>query len=148
MDAATQKAVEALKSPADSASLPWYVRPQLALAAAWSPDPKKPPLYLDLPYENGVAQPEVLARWSANEPLSAIDQYIDNLREYRGIAVDVGDQDGLRFDARKLHDILDNYGISNSFTIFHGTHTSAVAYRFQDHVMPFFSRHLCFENCR
>lgn len=147
MDAATEKAVRALKSPAGSASLPWYVRPQLALAAAWSPDPKNPPLYLDLPYENGAAQAAVLAKWSANEPLSAIDQYIDNLREYRAIAIDVGDQDDLRFDARKLHDILDNYGISNSFTIFHGTHTSAVAYRFQDHVMPFFNRHLCFDDC-
>jgi len=79
MDAATEKAVRALKSPADSASLPWYVRPQLALAAAWSPDPRKPPLYLDLPY--------------------------------------------------------------------HGTHTSAVAYRVQNHVLPFFSRTLCFERC-
>lgn len=147
MDAATEKTVRALKSPADSAALPWYVRPQLALAAAWSPDPKKPPLYFDLPYKNGVAQADVLAKWSANEPLVFLDQYIDNLREYRAIAIDVGDQDDLRFDARKLHAILDTYGIANSFTIYHGTHTSAVAYRFQDHVLPFFSRTLCFEHC-
>ena len=147
MDAATEKAVRALKSPADSAALPWYVRPQLALAAAWSPDPKNPPLYLDLPYENGAAQADVLARWSANEPPVFIDQYIDNLREYRAIAMDVGDQDPLRFDATKLHGILDRYGITNSFAIYRGTHTSAVAYRFQDHVLPFFSRTLCFEKC-
>ena len=147
MDAATEKAVMALKSPAGSAALPWYVRPQLALAAAWSPDPKKPPLYFDLPYENGVAQPDILAKFAANEPPVFIDQYIDNLREYRGIAMDVGDQDPLRFDAGKLHGILDSYGITNSFTIYHGTHTSGVAYRFQDSVIPFFSRHLCFARC-
>ena len=147
MDAATEKAVRALKSPADSASVPWYVHPLLALAAAWSPDPKKPPLYLDLPYENGAAQADVLAKWSANEPLVFIDQYVDNLREYRAIAMDVGDQDPLRFDAAKLHGILDRYGITNSFTIYHGTHTSAVAYRVQNHVLPFFSRTLCFERC-
>lgn len=147
MGAATEKAVRALKSPADSAALPWYVHPQLALAAAWSPDPKKPPLYLDLPYENGAAQADVLAKWSANEPLVFIDQYVDNLREYRAIAIDVGDQDPLRFDAAKLHGILDRYGITNSFTIYHGTHTSAVAYRVQNHVLPFFSRTLCFERC-
>ena len=147
MDAATEKAVRALKSPADSASLPWFVRPQLALAAAWSPDPKMPPLYLDLPYDDGVPQTAVLAKWSANEPLVFIDQYIDNLREYRAIAMDVGDQDSLRFDAAKLHGILDRYGIGNSFTIYHGTHTSAVAYRFQNHVLPFFNRTLCFEKC-
>ena len=75
-------------------------------------------------------------------------QYIDDLREYRAISIDVGDQDPLRFDARKLHAILDRYGITNSFTIYHGTHTSAVAYRFQDHVLPFFSRTLCFERCK
>ncbi|MGH8327082.1 MAG: alpha/beta hydrolase [Steroidobacteraceae bacterium] len=148
MDAATEKAVRALKSPADSAALPWFVRPQLAQAAAWSPDPKKPPLYFDLPFENGVAQPAVLAKWSANEPLVLVDQYTDDLREYRAIAIDVGDQDDLRFDAGELHGILDRYGITNSFTIYHGTHTSAVAYRFQDHVLPFFSRTLCFERCK
>jgi enterochelin esterase-like enzyme len=147
LDAATENAVRALKSPADSAALPWYTHPQLAEAAAWSPDPKKPPLYFDLPFANGVARPEILAKWSANEPLSFVDQYIDNLRRYRAIAIDVGDQDELRFDAGKLHSILDSYGITNSFTIYHGTHTSAVAYRFQDHVLPFFSRTLCFERC-
>lgn len=145
MDAATAKAVRELKSPADSGALPWYVHPQLAFAAAWSPDPKKPPLYFDLPYHNGSAQPDVLAKWSANEPLAFIDQYIDKLREYHAIAIDVGDQDDLRFDARKLHGILDSYGVASSFTLYHGTHTSAVAYRFQDHVLPFFSRNLCFE---
>jgi enterochelin esterase-like enzyme len=148
MDAATAKAVRGLRSPAGSAALPWYVRPQLALAAAWSPGPKNPPLYFDLPYENGVARPEILAKWLANEPPVFIDQYIDSLREYRGISMDVGDQDPLRFDARKLHGVLDSYGIPNSFTIYHGTHTSAVAYRFQDEVIPFFSRHLCFAHCR
>jgi enterochelin esterase-like enzyme len=142
-----QKPLEAMKSPADAARLPWYLLPQLASAAAWSPDPKNPPLYLDLPYRNGALQPQILAKWTANAPLAFIDQYIDNLRRYAAIDIDVGDQDPLRFDAGKLHAILDSYGIHNRFTIYHGTHTSAVAYRFQDHVLPFFSRHLCFEHC-
>src|SRR6202451_2518702 len=42
------KALEAVKMPADSAGLPFKLRAQLASAAAWSPDPKNPPLYLDL----------------------------------------------------------------------------------------------------
>jgi len=53
------------------------------------------------------------------------------------------DQDGLRVDARKLHDILDSYGIPNAFEVNPGTHTSAVAVRFQNFVMPFFSKDLC-----
>jgi hypothetical protein len=79
-----------------------------------------------------------------NAPLAFIDQYIDNLRQYHAIAEDVGDQDGLRFDTEKLHDILDDYGVANSFDLYHGTHTSAVADRFQNHVLPFFSKNLCF----
>lgn len=139
-----EDAVAALKSPADAASLPFFFRAQLATAAAWSPDPKNPPLYLDLPMKNGVPQPDILAKWAANAPLAFVDQYIGNLKQYNAIAMDVGDKDGLRFDTKKLHEILDSYGISNSFEIYHGTHTSAVSDRFQNHLMPFFSKNLCF----
>jgi hypothetical protein len=72
-----------------------------------------------------------------------LDQYVGNLREYRAIALDVGNQDNLRTDTGKLHDALEKYSIHNSFEVYTGTHTSAVADRFQNHVMPFFSAHLC-----
>ena len=143
-----EKALEAVKTEADSAKLSFGLRAELASAAAWSPDPKNPPLYLDLPTKDGVVQQDVLAKWAANAPLAFVDQYIGNLRQYRAIAMDVGDQDGLRFDAGKLHQVLDNYGIANSFEIYPGTHTSAVADRFQNHVLPFFSKNLCSgKNC-
>jgi S-formylglutathione hydrolase FrmB len=141
--AANDEALAAVKTAADSAKLPFGLRAQLASAAAWSPDPKKPPLYLDLPI--GDSEQAVLARWAANAPLAFIDQYIPGLRRYGAIAIDVGDQDGLRADAGKLHDVLDQYGIANTFEIYSGTHTSDVAVRFQEHVMPFFSRTLSFE---
>jgi S-formylglutathione hydrolase FrmB len=143
------KALEAVKTPSDSASLPFFARAQLATAAAWSPNPKNPPLYLDLPVKDGVPQADVLARWAANAPLAFIDQYVGSLRRYRAIAIDVGDQDGLRNDLGKLHEALDKYGIANGFEVYPGTHTSRVADRFQNYVMPFFSRHLCFRpGCR
>jgi enterochelin esterase-like enzyme len=140
-----EKALEAVKNAADSAKLNFFQRAQLASAAAWSPDPKNPPLFLDLPTKDGVPQPDVLAKWTANAPLAFVDQYIDNLREYRAIAIDVGDQDGLRTDTGKLHNVLDKYGIANSFEIYPGTHTSAVADRFQNHVLKFFSDNLNFK---
>ena len=147
--AENEKTLAAVKTAADSASLSFGLRAQLASAAAWSPNPKNPPLYLDLPTKDGVPQPAVIAKWAANAPLAFVDQYIGNLREYRAISMDVGDQDGLRIDAGKLHDILDSYGIANGFEIYHGTHTSAVADRFQNHVMPFFSKNLCStKSCR
>jgi enterochelin esterase-like enzyme len=143
------KSLEAVKTPADSASLPFFARATLASAAAWSPDPKNPPLYLDLPTKEGAPQPDVLAKWTANAPLAFMDQYIGSLRRYRAISLDVGDQDGLRVDTEKLHEVLDKYGIANTFEVYSGTHTSKVAERFQNHVMPFFSQDLCFQaNCQ
>jgi len=140
-----EKALAAVKTAEDSAKLGFFQRAQLATAAAWSPDPKNPPLYLDLPMKDGTVQPDVLAKWAANAPLAFVDQYIGNLGQYRAIAIDVGDQDGLRIDTGKLHDVLDKYGIANSFEVYEGTHTSKVADRFQNHVIPFFSRNLCFQ---
>jgi enterochelin esterase-like enzyme len=137
---ADETVLAGVKTLEEAAKLPFLPRATLASAAAWSPNPKKPPFYLDLPF--GDAQQSVLARWAANAPLAFLDQYVGNLRRYRAIAIDVGDQDGLKTDTQKLHEALDNYGIANSFEIYSGTHTSHVALRFQDHVMPFFSRTL------
>jgi enterochelin esterase-like enzyme len=142
---ASEKKVAAARSPADLAEQsPGFAAAQYATAAAWAPDPKNPPLYFDLPTKDGVPLPEIVAKFTANSPLALVDQYIGNLKQYRAIAMDVGDEDGLRIDAGKLHSILDNYGIANSFEIYPGTHTSAVADRFQNHVLPFFSKNLCF----
>jgi pimeloyl-ACP methyl ester carboxylesterase len=146
----TEKKVAALKSPSEAlAALPGFGVAPLAQAAAWAPDPKNPPLYLDLLTKDGVPVPEIQAKFAANAPLAFIDQYIGNLKQYRAISMDVGDQDGLRIDAGKLHDVFDKYTVANSFEIYPGTHTSAVADRFQNHVLPFFSKNLCFQaNCR
>jgi enterochelin esterase-like enzyme len=132
----------AMTSPAESEGQPFFVRAQLAVAAAWSPNPENPPLYLDLPYKNGEVQPDVIAKWAANAPLAFVDQYIANLKRYTAIAMDVGDEDGGRFDATKLHDILESNGVEHDYEIYQGTHTSHVAVRFQNHVLPFFSEHL------
>ena len=140
-----EKALEAVKTAEDSAKLNFFTRAQLATAAAWSPNPKNPPLYLDLPTKNGESQPDVLAKWAANAPLALIDQYVFGLRQYRAISLDVGDHDGLRVDTGKLHEALDKYGIANTFEVYSGTHTSAVAIRFQNFVVPFFNRNLCFD---
>ena len=144
MDPALMAKLGAVQSLDEAAKLAWGERALLATAAAWSPDPRNPPLYLDRPLKDGAVRSDVLARWTANAPLAFLDQYVGNLRRYRAIAIDVGDQDGLKADTQKLHEAIDEYGIANAFEIYHGTHTSDVAYRFQDHVIPFFSQNLLF----
>ena len=109
----TDKLLESIKTPDEAARLPFPSRAQLAVAAAWSPNVKNPPLYVDLPVKDGAVQADVLAKWAANAPLTG-----------------------------KPHEVLDAYGIANSFEIYEGTHTSAVADRLQNHVLPFFSSNL------
>jgi enterochelin esterase-like enzyme len=147
---ANETKVAAAKSPAAlAADSPGFASAIFATAAAWAPDPKNPPLYFDLPTKDGVPQPDIMAKFAANAPLAFVDQYIGNLKQYRAIAMDVGDQDGLRADATRLHKLLDNYQVQNSFEVYSGTHTSAVADRFQNHVLTFFSKNLCFaDGCR
>ncbi|HWU12707.1 MAG TPA: alpha/beta hydrolase-fold protein [Caulobacter sp.] len=138
--AQTAAIVEGVGSREDLPKLDFLPRATLAVAAAWSPNPKKPPFYVDLPTANGVENRSVLARWAANAPLSMLDQYVFNLREYRAIAIDVGDQDGLRVDAATLHQRMEAFGVKNTFEIYSGDHGSAVASRFQSNVLPFFGR--------
>ena len=134
-----------MKTPEDSAKLSFFPVPSSRRQPPGHPIRRIRRSILILPTKDGQPQPDVIAKWAANAPLAFIDQYIGNLRSYRGIAIDVGDQDGLRVDTAKLHDVLDKYGIANSFEIYPGTHTSKVADRFQNHVMPFFSQNLCFQ---
>jgi enterochelin esterase-like enzyme len=138
--------ITALKPGDDMSKVPFPVRGLLAMSAAWSPNPNNPPFFVDLPYDrDGRPLEAVFERWTANAPFAILDQSIPNLRRYAAIAMDVGDQDGLRTDTAALHERLLGYGIENSFELYQGTHTSRVAFRFQDQVLPFFGQHLNFE---
>ena len=141
------KALEAIKNPSESASLPSALVLSSRLRRSMVARPEESAPYLDLPTKDGAANLGCHRKVAAaNALLAFVDQYIANLREYHAIAMDVGDQDNLRIDAGKLHDVFDKYGIPNTFEIYHGTHTSAMADRFQNHVLPFFSKNLCSTN--
>jgi S-formylglutathione hydrolase FrmB len=134
----------AVKSPAQSSSLVFADRTTFAAAAAWSANPNKPPFYFDLPIGDAAQKANVLARWAANAPLSMVGQYIFNLRQYRAIAIDVGDADHLKVDAAELHRILDVSKVQNTFALYKGDHTNRVPERFQNYVLPFFAKSLSF----
>ena len=129
----------------EGAAVEFPARGLLAMSSAWSPNPNKPPLFLDLPFD-AAGQPDerVLRRWSANSPLALLDQYVANFKRYAAIAMDVGNQDRTA-DVEALHARLLEYGIENSLEIYDGDHTNKLGFRFQDHVLPFFGRHLSFE---
>lgn len=137
--------VEAIKSAADLANTDFGTRAQVASAAAWSPNPKNPPLFFDLPYKNGELQPEIVAKWAANAPLAMIDQYILNLRKLHAIAMDAGDKDEpIASTVRTLDQILTSYDIPHAFEIYPGNHVSGIADRMENKTLPFFSKNLSF----
>jgi enterochelin esterase-like enzyme len=117
---------------------------QAAFAAAWSPNPKNPPDYSDLPTKDGQPQPSVVAKWQANSPLTMIDQYVTNLKKYHAIMGDVGTQDGLAGQNRHLDQVMTDFGISHVFETYEGDHTNRVPQRFEEKVLPFFSNNLVF----
>jgi S-formylglutathione hydrolase FrmB len=135
---------EQIQSLAEIAAADFGTKAQLASSAAWSPNPKNPPLFLDLPTKNGETQPLVLARWAANAPVAMLDQYIPHLRQLKGIALDCGDADGLLAGSREYSRQLTNYGIAHDFAIYPGNHINGVAGRIEKQVMPFFSGKLAF----
>ena len=117
----------------------------LASAAAWSPNPNNPPLYLDLPNQDGKVRPEIVAKWAANAPLAMLDQYVPNLKTYGAIAMDVGTKDNLITTNRRLEQALTAFGVAHTFEDYDGDHTNKVFERIEMKVLPFFASHLSFE---
>ena len=136
-------AIAAMRSPADAAGAEFRIQGPLATAAAWAPNPAAPPMFVDLATDDkGQPRADILAKRAANAPLAFVDQYIGPLRRYRAIGMDVGDQDSIVTDLTKLSNVLKAYGIAHQFDVYRGTHTSRVAFRFEDYVLPFFGRSL------
>jgi enterochelin esterase-like enzyme len=136
---------EAIHSPADLAQADFGTKAALASAAAWSPDPKNPPLFLDLPFKGDEVQPAIVAKWAANAPLAMIDQYISNLKKLHAIAMDAGDKDEpIASTVRTLDQILTSYDIPHTFEIYPGNHVSGISGRVETKLLPFFSKNLSF----
>lgn len=141
-DARPNPKAEAIRDPQEIAKAEFFTKADLASAAAWSPNPKKPPLYVDLPYENGQLKPEILAKWQANRPLAFLDQYIHALRGYSRIGIDAGTKEAsISATVRTLHDRFNDYGIRHGFEIYEGGHVDRVAERLEKVVMPMMADH-------
>lgn len=113
-----------------------------AQAAAWAPNPDSP-RFFDLPFNDaGEPEPAIAAKWLANSPLAMVDQYAASLARYRAIALDVGDSDPLGADNVRLDAALKRLRVEHSFEQYQGDHMNRVGERFEQQVLPFFSRHL------
>ncbi len=124
----------------------------VALAAAWSPNPDRPPFFGDYPVTGrgtGRKRDEAAcARWSANMPVYMADQYRTNLARLRGIAFDVGKRDPfphIPLTCRAFSRALERNHIAHTFEQYDGDHNDRVPGRIETKVVPFFSRALAAE---
>ena len=132
-----------VRTAQDIAAADFMTKAMLASAAAWSPNPKNPPLYINLPVSDGQLRPEVLAEWTANAPLAMLHQYLPALKSYRGLAFDAGDQDQpIASTVERLHELLSGYGLQHEFEIYPGDHVNRIDKRLTTKVLPFFGSRL------
>lgn len=124
-------------------SLDFMSKAMLSAGAAWSPDPKNPPLYVELPVPGGARTPDILMEWTANAPLVMFHQSVPALRRYRAIAIDAGDKDeSIAQASTRLHGLMDSVGLKHDFEIYAGDHLNRIERRLATKVLPFFGRHL------
>ncbi len=124
----------------------------LASAAAFSPNPDKPPFYADFPFKitdgSLTMNENVRAMWLANYPSWMADQYVTNLQRLHGISFDAGNRDipGLLESNQYFSRILNRLNVQNKFEVFDGGHGDKVGERIKTKILPFFSEQLTNDN--
>jgi len=131
-----EQADEAARAPGFGPSV------SLASAAAWSPNPANPPLFLDLPVKDGKVRPDIIAKWVANAPLEMVEQNAASLNKYYAVAVDIGTKDSLLASNQRLHQAMTRLRISHYYEEYDGDHTNKVRERIERNVLPFFAKNL------
>jgi enterochelin esterase-like enzyme len=117
-------------------------RAMLASAAAWGPNPGKPPFYFDWLTKDGVVQPDIMAQWYANAPNAMVAQYIPALKSYSNIGIEIGTKDGLIGVNAELDKEMTKFGIKHSYETFDGGHADKFAQRVKENMIPFFQKTL------
>lgn len=120
----------------------FFGKAYFATAAAFSPDPMRPPFYADFVTQEGKTDTMVEARWAANAPSVFVAQYVPALKSMRAIAMDVGDKDFLLDDNKLMDGELTRFGIVHSFMLYDGDHANRIPQRVREFVLPFFAEHL------
>ncbi len=120
----------------------------VGLSAAFSPDPSHGPFFVTFPYrELGgslVPIPAVIRQWRTKYPLPLSADHERNLRQLRGIAFDFGEKEEfthIRIATTEFSQALAAKGIPHRFEVYpNGTHGSHIRERFEQVVVPFFSK--------
>jgi S-formylglutathione hydrolase FrmB len=130
----------------------FYPTVMIAMSAAFSPNPDKAPLYVDLPFRenNGqlVVNEAVYSMWRSKMPLYLVEQYRENLARLKGIYLDYGALEQfshIRVTTRAFAEELASRGIPHTFEVYAGgDHENKIRERIETRVLRFFSEVLSF----
>jgi S-formylglutathione hydrolase len=130
----------------------FYPTAMIAMSAAFSPNPDKAPLYVDLPFRenNGRLVPNepAYSMWRSKMPLYLVEQYRENLQKLNGIHIDYGALEPfshIRVTTRAFSAELASREIPHAFEVYGGgDHENKVRERIETHVLRFFSEVLAF----
>jgi enterochelin esterase family protein len=104
-------------------------------AATYSPNPDKPPFYVDLPvaHPSGELLQDVWDRWLSFDPVVNVHDRLDNLRKLSGILLDAGSHDdyNLHWGHRVLSHRLREAGIAHEALENTGNHGGRWPERYQ-----------------
>jgi len=121
-------------------------RVALAFAAAWAPNPDKPPFYFDTPVVDGERKEDVFAALGANAANVMIHQYVSALQSFNAIGVEIGTEDALHPSNVRMHELLNRYGIEHQWRTYKGGHGEILGERMEEVMLPFFPHGSHFRN--
>ncbi|MEK6283846.1 MAG: alpha/beta hydrolase-fold protein [Acidobacteriota bacterium] len=125
-----------------------YALGSIVVGQAFSPNPGKPPLFVDLPFMmvDGQLQPAepAFSKWQENMPLYMVEKYEANLRKLRGLRFDSGYEDEFTHippTSKALSTALTARGIAHIFEEYNGDHRNRMwgrTGRMASEVLPYF----------
>jgi S-formylglutathione hydrolase FrmB len=124
----------------------------IAVSAAFSPNPERPPFFVDFPYQEREGRLEqnesVFAKWQTKMPLYMIDENKANLLKLRGIFIDYGEKEEfshIRIASRQFSKALAERNIPHIFEVYAGgNHGNKIRERVETRLLQFFSEKLDF----
>jgi enterochelin esterase-like enzyme len=120
----------------------------IGCAAAFTPNPNRPPFYVDFQYKltEGKVLPidTVWRKWLAYDPVALVSSRETNLPQLHGIRFDCGQSDHLVSDNRAFARELTEAGISHEFEEYEGNHINRIRERIETRLLPYFSNILEF----
>lgn len=122
----------------------------IAASAAFSPNPQRPPFFVDFPYlerDGRVEKNEpIFAKWREKMPLYMVDENKSNLLRLRGIFIDYGQKEQfshIRIASKQFSQALAERNIPHVFEVYEGgDHGNKIRQRIETRLLQFFSERL------